>query len=553
MPQVQDILDHAQRWLHDAETIGEDGTLWTRAELLDWLNDAYRALLAQSQATRRFHVLDVPGRFACTMTQEWEARFAVKAGTFWRWTHAAATGGYAACSFWEAEQLEGISPTTRASEAVTQPWEKSHLNTAYQPYRFALPRDNERPVKIWHDHKLLHPVAVRELDDMETNWISLEGEPVCWSLATGRNRTFEVFEIATAYVENYRQTFPSSGGSGGGAPTEGMPRRFFGSRTYAASPASGLPAWGYSYTTPGDSGALTQPGQSVEPVYGATFAWELAELPVGVPAASWPVDWTANVPDLAVVCSQPWEYNPFVEGGPYLDGTSLNGTRGVFPWERVDTERVWGPFSVHTASAPPSLGGYGLRLTQDAVDDYSALFAWEAEQLSGETPQAEATMVGSQQWEKDFGAAEVWPPLGSVRALSSPDRQYIPLETTQRNTPLGIVKLVHSSNDNLLLLQVVGPAIAPLTEQDDLTLVPAQLAKYLRYYVLHRAFGRQGEGHQPNLALFYQRRFERGVQVLRSLGNLARRDRQYVRAPSTPSARRPATVRLPSTYPRVRY
>jgi hypothetical protein len=463
MPQVQDILDHAQRWLHDAEPIGDDGTLWTRQELLDWLQDGYRALLAQSQATRRFHVLDVPGRFACTMTQPWEARFAVKEGTFWQWAHTANSGGYACSSFWEVEQLEGIAPTTRASEAGTQPWEKSHVQTAYQPFRFALPRDNERPVKIWHDHKLLHPVAVRELDDMETNWISLEGEPVCWSLATGRNRTFEVFEIATAYVENYRQTFPSSGGSGGGAPTEGMPRRFSGSRTYAASPASGMPTWGYSYTTPGDADALR-------------------------------------------------------------------------------------------LSDPALLTGLGLRLTQSvAVDEVSPLYAWESAHLAGETPETEASVVGSQHWETEYGAAEVVPPLGAVRTVSSPDRPYIALEQTQRNTPLGIVKLVKSSNDNLLLLQVVGPAVAPLTEDDDLTLIPSQLSKYLRYYILYRAFNRQGEGHQPNLATFYLARFDRGIQVLRSLGNLARRDRQYQRGPSTPSARRPATVRLPSSYPRVRY
>lgn len=541
MGHVKDILDRAQRWLHDAEPIGFDGTIWTRAELLDWLHDGYRRLLAESQATRRFHVLDVPGRFAVSMTQEWEARCAVKVGTFWRWTHAAATGGYAASSFFEVEQLEGTCPTTRASEAVTQPWEKSQLNTAYQPYRFALPRDNERIVKLWHDHQLLHPVATRELDDMETNWISLEGEPVAWTLGTGRNRTVEVFEIQTHDTNNYVQLHNP----------RGMPRRFSGSRSYAASPASGLPAWGYSYTTPGDSDALTRPGYRLEPVYGLTFAWELAELPAGTPAVSWPVDYMANDPALGCVSSQPWEYHE--GGGPYLDTLTLNGTRGTFPHERKDPDGVWGPFSVPRCVAPPRLAGYGLRLTQDAVDGVSPLFAWEAEQLAGETPTTAASLVGTQQWEHAYGAAEVWPPLGAVRQISSPDRQYIPLETTQRNTPLGVVKLVQSSHDNLLLLQVVGPAIAPLTEDDDLTLVPSQMHKYLRYYVLARAFNRQGEGHQPNLAAFYLARFERGVQLLRTLGNLARRDRQYVRAPLTPSARRPARVRLPSTYPRVRY
>jgi hypothetical protein len=540
MTQVRDILDRAQRWLHDAETIGEDGTLWSRQELLDWLHDAYRQLLAQSQATRRFHVLDVPGRFACTHTQEWEARHATKLGTFWRWTHAAATGGWAASSFFEVEAIEHIAPTTRASEAVTQPWEKNHLNSAYQPYRFALPRDNERIVILWHDHKRLHPVAVRELDDMDTNWISLEGEPVCWSLATGRNRTFEVFEIQTHYTSNYVQVHNSPG----------MPRRFSGSRSWAASPASGQLAWGYAYTTPGDADALSQPGVALAPLYGLSFSWE-KEYIAGLAAVEWAVSGAATVPDLATVCSQPWEF--VYAGGPYLDTSSTNGTRAVFPWERKDEAGMWGPFSVQTFWAPPSLGGWGLRLTQDAVEGVHALHPWEVQHLNGETPTASTHPVGSQQWESQHGAAEAWPPLGSVRSLSSPDRQYVNLEQTNRNTPLGIIKLVKSSNDNLLLLQVVGPAIAPVTEEDDLVLIPSQMQKYIRYFVLARAFNRQGEGHQPNLATFYQRRFERGIQVLRNLGNLARRDRQWQRGPITPSARRPATVRLPSSYPRVRY
>ena len=541
MATVKTILDRAQRWLHDAETIGDDGTLWSRQELLDWLNDGYRQLLAQSQATRRFHVLDVPGRFACTHTQEWEARFAVKVGTFWRWTHAAATGGYACSSFFEGEQLEGMSPTTRASEAVTQPWEKSHLNTAYQPYRFALPRENERPVKIWHDHKLLHPVAVRELDDMDTNWMSLEGEPVAWTQGTGRNRTFEVFEIQTHYTNNYVQLHNP----------RGMPRRFSGGYTYTARAASGQAAWGYSYTTPGDAAALGQPGFALAPVWGASFAWERDHLPVGQAVVQWPCDNQPNNPDLAFVSTHAWSYHS--AGGPYLDTTERGGTRGVFPWERRDEAGVWGPFHVQTFTAPPSLSGYGVRLTQDAVDGVNALFAWEKEHLQGQPPSTEAPIVGTQQWESQYGAQEVFPPLGAVRQITSPDRQFIPTEVTQRNTPLGIIKLVKSSNDNLLLLQVVGPAISPLSEQDDITLLPPQMAKYLRYYLLFRAMNRQGEGHLPNIAAFYEQRFKRGIQVMKNLGNLARRDRVYIRGPIQPAARRPATVRLPSSYPRVRY
>ena len=191
MTTVRQDLDDVQRKLHDAPALGEDGSIWTRAELLDWYNEGYRQLLAMTHATQRFTVLEVPPRYTATGTQQWMARHA-NGGSFLQWAHAA-EGGWAVSSLWQIEMIEGTTQTpVHSRNNISQPWQRAFEPSTDAHFRFALPRDNERIVKIWYRDKLLVPLYVGNLDDLRTSWYTLEGEPLTWTLGTGRNRTFEV-------------------------------------------------------------------------------------------------------------------------------------------------------------------------------------------------------------------------------------------------------------------------------------------------------------------------------------------------------------------------
>lgn len=369
MPTVSDHISLVQSWLHDS------GDIWSRAELLNYLNDGYRALLTQSQAVLRFTALPVPGTFTYSTTQDWEARYA-NGGTVYTWTWQADTGGYAASSLWEVEQLEGVQPTSM-SEGVCYQWERVHLNPTHTYYRFALPRNHERIRALWFDNELLLPLAVRELDAQWRHWMSLSGEPLCWTQGVGPNRTVELYEIHVTNAQSYAHV--------GAAWPYGFARRVSGARTYTAVPPAG-----------------------------------------------------------------------------------------------------------------------------DSV------------------------------------------PVGIMRHCSSPERQYLGNPASTDAAPYGVARAWASSdNDGLLLLEVIGPEVPDLVETDTPALIPQQLQKYLRYYCLYRAFNRQGESYTPSMAEFCRQRFERGVEVLRALSWLSRRDLQYARQPARGGVGRMPRPRLPSTYPRV--
>jgi hypothetical protein len=199
---IADDLTFVQGYLKDAE-LGADGTLWSRAELLTYYNDGYRDLVAQAAATRRWTILEVPPRFTATGTQRFEERFA-QGGTFWVWPCGdASRSGVTASSLFELEVVEGYSGTA-AGSGLSQPWERSHLDAAYQPFRFAVPRaGHQRIAKIWFNERALVPVAVRELDWQMTNWISLAGLPLAWTLGTGGGDTFEVYEVTSTDSDGY--------------------------------------------------------------------------------------------------------------------------------------------------------------------------------------------------------------------------------------------------------------------------------------------------------------------------------------------------------------
>ena len=372
-------LNDIQRKLHDAPTLGDDGMIWSRAELLGWYNEGYRQLLALTHATQRFTVLEVPPRYTATGTQEWMARYA-NGGSFMQWAHAA-EGDWAVSSLWQIEALEGTTQTpTNARHNMSQPWYRTYEQNTDAHFRFALPRDNERIVKIWYNDKLLVPLYTRNLDDLRTNWYSLEGEPLTWTLGTGRNRTFEIFSIVTVVTDTYKPVDDLTGES---SPQHGIVRRLTGDRIYQARAADG-------------------------------------GLPFGIP-----------------------------------------------------------------------------------------------------------------------------------RRVISESRQYYPRPDEPLRSPFGRNYRWSSSNHALLVLDAHVPDMGVLQERDEPVLIPRQLQKYVKYFTWARAFNRQGEGYNPNMAAFYEARFQRGVVFLRNLAMLTRKSSHQARKMQQRHERRPRMPQFPADYPRV--
>lgn len=197
--------------------------------------------------------------------------------------------------------------------------------------------------------------------------------------------------------------------------------------------------------------------------------------------------------------------------------------------------------------------GLGLRITTAATDpaDGYGTQVWEAEFLNGETTFTTGITRGAYTWEVEFGAEAITLGVGTIRQAVSPDRQYLAAYSDAQPTSMcGRVVDWHSSDSALMVTEVVLPDL-DLTEQDTPALLPAPMQKYVRYFVLGRAFGRAGEGRQPVLADHYLRRFKRGVEFFRRLADVAHKDRVFVREAFAPAAPRRPRVRLPSTYPSV--
>lgn len=136
------------------------------------------------------------------------------------------------------------------------------------------------------------------------------------------------------------------------------------------------------------------------------------------------------------------------------------------------------------------------------------------------------------------------PPLGLLRRLESPARQYWPRSAWE--APVGTQRDWRSSEKALLVWEVIVPDTVPaLVEEATPVLVPEQLGKYLRWAVMAEAYSRPGEGTNPELAQFYLARWERGVGLLRKLGQISARDALYQRRPQTGLRHMTRRPRLP--------
>ena len=207
---------------------------------------------------------------------------------------------------------------------------------------------------------------------------------------------------------------------------------------------------------------------------------------------------------------------------------------------------------VDHAEVSQILTGFGWRFTLDSEDtDYYTTQIWEKEMQDGETTFTAGETAVTASWEAVFaGIDEIDFSLGTIRQITSPDRQYVPAMTESGQYGLvGSIREWKSSEDALLFHQVVIPTVE-LTEADTPGLIPQQLSKYCRFYALSRAFGRAGEGQNMTMAQIYDLKFQRGVRLFKRLGNVAFKDMVYVRQDVDPQNGRPPRVRLPSTYER---
>lgn len=202
---------------------------------------------------------------------------------------------------------------------------------------------------------------------------------------------------------------------------------------------------------------------------------------------------------------------------------------------------------------PLVLDGMGWRFTQEASvnssdstkNDFHGTQVWEKEIQEGKTTFTTGATVGTYKWEEDFGAQNIGFPTGVIKGMSSPDRQYLPI--IGDSSPflfVGAARQWGSSQDALMALEVVVPEFPNLMEGDRPELIPSQMQKYLKFYVLSVAWGRDGEGHQKGLSIHYKTRFDRGVAFFRKLGDVTFRDREYQREMEKEIDRRPPRPRL---------
>ena len=125
MTTVASDLNWCQGFLKDAVTLGTDGTIWSREELLGYYNDGYRDYVSQSESVRRWTALDVPPQSTYAGTTKWEQRFA-QGGTYLPCTHDP-EARFATTSLFEVDVTEGL-PQMASSEGITQGWERAFIS-----------------------------------------------------------------------------------------------------------------------------------------------------------------------------------------------------------------------------------------------------------------------------------------------------------------------------------------------------------------------------------------------------------------------------------------
>lgn len=198
MVSVSSILDKAQRYLHD-----DTEALWTRAELLEYLNHGQMRLLTETEAIRRLVAYNIPSRVNMSFTHPWESQYGDPSSRSWTFGTQHILLGPLRCTYaWEVEHNDGATPTNSAN-AATQQWERILFGNLETRDRYAYPEDMLSPYRIAYNEQRISATSTTELDRYSGAWQTETGQPTWYSRGLGRQAEFEVWPDASAYTQAY--------------------------------------------------------------------------------------------------------------------------------------------------------------------------------------------------------------------------------------------------------------------------------------------------------------------------------------------------------------
>lgn len=242
----------------------------------------------------------------------------------------------------------------------------------------------------------------------------------------------------------------------------------------------------------------------------------------------------------------------------YNQAYDLKGIEAGIPRE-ISGDRTYGitngadrwAYAYSDAGSAGGFPGLGWRFTGQASNGTFYTFAWEVDTAAASTTDADP--VGTSPFDAQYYAAdEVFLAIGLGREIRSSDRQYVPAGYDSGTDQIfGGIRDFKSSADSLTVWEVITPT-RELTESDTPGLIPRQFGKYLKFYVLSRAYSRKGEGFRPDLAQHFTSLFQVGIGLLTKLSDLSLIDKVYAREDfvSSGTLGRMPRVQLPSTYER---
>ena len=218
MSTVTTILDECEQRLHDPSN-----KIWSRAELLGYLNEAQRELSVQSNLLASLAAYDSPGRWGYAASQPWEVE-QVRPARAWLPFLRGPDAKSRSTGQWEIEFIDGRTPTTSVA-GITQPWEIAHQATD-RPLPFPAPHGHLRTIKASWDLRRIGGTTTKDLDDLEYDWWTDTGLPQwVWADTLG-SRQFGIFPLHAGYNQSFAL---------GGTIPNGSPREYSGDRTYGFS------------------------------------------------------------------------------------------------------------------------------------------------------------------------------------------------------------------------------------------------------------------------------------------------------------------------------
>lgn len=201
------------------ERLGDNASVASRAEILDWLTDGYGRLVREAATPCMLEAHDIPPKVSYAVTYEWERQYV--RGTTRKFTYTHQSGRYE-CTYLHETSIHAGQTAIDSLGNVTQLHMLAHItHSTDSPYRFALPRRQDLQA-LWYDHKLLLPVPGRNLEGAG-NWWQIEGLLSHYSTDETHNE-FDLYRVETTNQGVYETDRPI-----------GIPRQITGDRTYAIS------------------------------------------------------------------------------------------------------------------------------------------------------------------------------------------------------------------------------------------------------------------------------------------------------------------------------